>query len=338
MRVLLFSSLILLSFIVIGQNNTALIKGKITGNIPEKINYTAPVGDSYFWNYSNSFQPDSLGNFAITINTARPCFVNIYYADESHSIIVEPNGEYEININQNQVNINGSTDGAQNFYTNLLRINPRACDNPISTDTSTVDIIKLKLDESLAKELSDLLNIYSSGSISKDVYELVKFDREVYYKIALANLASKNLLVTQNGKEVVSSEMMKLWVDAVSSISLTNLNFLHSTYAYDFLDIYIWCQIYTHQNIDEFNSVRKEFRQKNLVHTHTLSLARMYLQGDLLEFYKAAYLHLNSFRATKELLSLFESFIVEYPNSNYTPYLKPKMSTIGEKLKLQDME
>ena len=85
MRLLLFSFLILLSFIVIGQNNTAVLKVKITGNIPEKINYTAPVGGCYFWNYSNRIQPDSLGNFIVTINTAKPCFVNIYHADQTHS-------------------------------------------------------------------------------------------------------------------------------------------------------------------------------------------------------------------------------------------------------------
>ena len=338
MRLLLFSFLILLSFIVIGQNNTTVLKVKITGNIPEKINYTAPVGGCYFWNYSNRIQPDSLGNFTVTINTAKPCFVNIYHADQTHSIVVEPDGVYELNINQNKVNIDGSINGAQNFYTSLLRMNPRACDNPISTDTGTVDIIKLKLSESLAKELSDLQNIYSSGSISKDVHELVKFDREVYYKIALANLASKNLFVTKNGKEEVSKDMLKLWADAVLSIPLTNSNFLHSTYAYDFLDSYIWFQVCSNQNIDELNSIRKEFREKNLIHTHTLSLARMYLQGDLLEFYMAAYLHLNSFRATAELMSLLESFMVEYPGSNYIPYLKPKMITIGEKLKLQDLK
>jgi len=341
MRKLFIINFTFISFFCLGQNNEVLIKGKINGNIPDKIGFSIPVQSKYFWNFAKYVQPDSLGYFQISFKIAKPCFVNIYKTEANPSIIVEPNKIYEIEIDQTskEVYVKTNIKSIQNYYSNLLRLNPRTCDNPINTDTAAIGTIIIKLNRSLQEEITVFSNSYSNKEITEEVYELLKMDREVYYKAALANIALKNYFKSENDK-VGSKEMQELWDKSILGISLTNSYFLRTNYAYDFIDLYIWNNVYKMLDDKElsetYKKTRNDFLQKNLRHTHDLILAEQFLNGEILEFYKASYLHLNSFRDSKEILSLFEEFQTNCPESIYNSFLEPKKKDLSKRLGLQE--
>ncbi|MGE0076371.1 MAG: hypothetical protein AB7S48_00775 [Bacteroidales bacterium] len=338
MKQLLFIYLTFISYYCLGQNNEVVIKGKIKGTVPEKIGYSIPVQGKYFWNFAKYIQPDSLGCFQISFKIEYPCFVNIYKTEANPSIIVEPNKTYEIEIDQNshEVNIISSIKTIQEFYSGLLRLNPRACDNPISSDTSDINIIIVKLNRKLQEEISNFSNSYSKNEITEEIYELLKLDREVYYKSAQATLAAKNYIKTKNDK-VGSKKMLELMGNTVQSISLTNPYFLRANYAYDFISLYIeynsFNMLYNKEYSETYHKISNDYLQKDLRHHRDLYLAEQFLTGEILEFYKASYLHLNSFRDSKEILSLLEKFQIDYPESIYHSFLESKMNDLSERLR-----
>lgn len=86
-------------FAVCHAKNEITITGKISGKIPETIDYTLPINGIDFIGFKNSVEPDSSGNFQIKLNTEKACFVELFTHFNSYGVIIaEPGMKYEIFI------------------------------------------------------------------------------------------------------------------------------------------------------------------------------------------------------------------------------------------------
>jgi thiol-disulfide isomerase/thioredoxin len=84
--------------------------------------------------------------------------------------------------------------------------------------------------------------------------------------------------------------------------------------------------------------VKKEYDQQKyqdlirqgIFNTFVINEAKQYLTGKALEFFIARYIYSVSFQKNyeKELITLFEQFKQDYPQSEYTRYLQPDMDEI----------
>jgi hypothetical protein len=66
MKKLIFIPLFIILTACEEKSNLVKITGKVIGEIPDKIHYTVPVNETAFdYGFTDSVQPDSLGNFSI---------------------------------------------------------------------------------------------------------------------------------------------------------------------------------------------------------------------------------------------------------------------------------
>jgi hypothetical protein len=73
-------------------------------------------------------------------------------------------------------------------------------------------------------------------------------------------------------------------------------------------------------------------RKQGLYHTYKMGISKEYLTGEVLEFQNAAYLYMGCLQKKyeKEMISLFDEFKRDFPDSEYLPYLVPMVEPIVE--------
>jgi len=324
---LLFAFIALIVFGCSTKDNDVTITGIIRGNIPERVFYSYPTNGTNFWNFTRTVTPDSLGNFTIRMLTDKPTFVNIL-TKSNPVIIVEPNGKYEIEIDltsdEETYSVNSNLESIQNFYSSLLKTNPKNCIFPYGDVSSNFDEKVLVFKEKLEFELKEIEEIYNNSNISKELFELISLDREIYYLTAQMVLASKNWLSNTQKTSTIPSNVLEVWQDAALSVSLENENLLRTNFSYDFLDMFLWYKVYTTYELEEFRKLRADLKERDKSHSHKLELARQFIENrKALELYSAAYIHMNSFRESRDIISCYESFVLEYPGSKFNEFLSP---------------
>ena len=124
---------------------------------------------------------------------------------------------------------------------------------------------------------------------------------------------------------------------------MTDTFTIRSPWSFSLMQNYVQFNQYTADSPD----INKN--QKISEHSLNIHKAKKHLKGKPLEYYFATYILSNSYTnrdSSKDLITLYEKFKKDYPNSYYTPYLLPTLqpiidfqnkiaeSTINKKVKL----
>ncbi len=312
--------------------NEVIVKGKFIGEIPQEILYSIPVnGICYEW-FNSSADVDSSGNFKLKINVEEPCFITFFLKGNRGQLIAEPGESYNITIEtinrNNSINYDCGNTIVQEEYQKLY--------SPVLPQTlimefinSPISVAKNKIDSMYSKEVTVFEKLSNDGTISTELLDLIKFDRELFYNTALQQLAAiKFFNAKRQDFEANTDSINKLWNDAILSTPLNSDKLLKSKWAYFFIQLYLR---YQEDTAKDFSfDIRSKARDEGNIHTYLLSIAKKYLNDDLLEFYASAYIlkfaQQNKFE--KELIGLFEEFKTDFPNSEYIPHLKPPIERI----------
>jgi hypothetical protein len=108
------------------KDNQIIITGKITGEIPEKIEYTLPIDNINYFGFKNSVIPDSLGNFKIELPIEKTSFIEFFNVYDSYGVIVaEPSMNYSVFINtqdkDNRFHVKSENDQGQNLFNHISK-------------------------------------------------------------------------------------------------------------------------------------------------------------------------------------------------------------------------
>ena len=105
------------------EKDFVVINGKISGDIPQQIEYSLPINGIDFFGIKDSVQPDSLGNFKIKLQLEKTSFVEFFNDLKYYgTLITEPHKNYNIQINIRDsidFNVQGKTSQAQKTYNKL---------------------------------------------------------------------------------------------------------------------------------------------------------------------------------------------------------------------------
>ncbi len=319
------------------QKNEVIITGQFLGEHPDEIGYTYPVNGTSFEGFVDRVELDSLGQFQINLQVDRPVLINFLYLG-SPSLIVEPAGKYDIVLSrntQNVVEINGSFTEAQKVYSGLPHQHPMSCLYSYGEDFSNYHSIRQKLNDDLEEETSILNELYSQNKVSKNVLNLLVTDRKIYYYTAQSVLASRNHLNKKSNNEEVPEDIFSIWREAAYGVPLDSEYLLNSYYAYDFLQMYLWYKIYTNYDYDDFVELRAEKRDNKTTHAHNIELAREFFSNKNLEFYIAGTFFRQHMRRQydENLISIFEQFKRDSPESNYMPFVEKTLEDMIEEQK-----
>ncbi|MFB9080019.1 TlpA family protein disulfide reductase [Flavobacterium procerum] len=331
------------------------IKGKITGKIPEIIEYTLPVNGIDYFGFTDSVQPDALGNFQINLKSDQACFIEILHNYKPFGVLIaEPGMNYTVFINteskENKFEVQSKNKKGQDLYNQIenrsmiegghFELESRKYHND-----SIPSEIKQKIEQSRQAELAGFKQLLKDKVISKDFYNLIDQDRNYFYKGVLGSVAFINYLNEPRNKNTLSKKQYsELWAEIFKSNPVTNPKLLSSPWFYFYVQNYLRYNelIVEKISIDALSEIGKQGR----VHTHNIENAKKHLSGVQLEYYIAAYLYDAAIQKNyeKELLSLFEQFKKDYPSSPYTTFLesiivpvvafhKKKEQPLNEKIK-----
>jgi len=341
-----------------GKKSDVIITGKITGKIPETIEYTLPINGIDYFGFTNSVQPDSSGNFQIKLHIDKTCFIELSTNYKSYgTIIAEPGMVYNIYINpetpDNKFKVASKNEKGQELYNQISNRSMIVgghfeLESRKYSKDSLISDIKQKIEQDSQIEISGFKKLLKDKTISKNFYNLVQADRDYFYKGTQGSIAFMNYLnVAQNKNTLTKEQYTELWAAIFQSNPVTNLELLSSPWFYYYVENYLRYKELIVEATDI--ATLTEFHKQGLIHTHKINIAKKYLSEPQLEYYFAAYIYCETINKNyeKELITLFEQFKTEYPSSVYTHFLEPvvipiisfhkkKEEPLNEKIKFID--
>lgn len=312
------------------------IHGEITGEIPGKVEYTNPIHGICNWNFAASVQPDSFGNFQIETTSKEPIFMKIRTSyTEQGSLIAEPGKSYNIRFDlRDKKNVFSVTDESfiiqktYNKFPNPEHIQDGAREFLRDTIASK---IKETIEQRRTAEIVEFEKLFSDNLISREVFEMVKTDRNCYYDAVLATIAwIKNLMNIQRGEKGFTREFEDLWKETFKQPLFSSPEIIKSQWFNFYAESYVYFQEYVNGNFTK-ETVEK-LNASNQTTIYYANKAKEYLPAVLREDYLANYLFEKCLYKDfeKELISLFNDFKADYPESDYIPYISPLIDEIIE--------
>lgn len=317
------------------KDNEIIISGKIIGNVPDKIEYTVPVNGTWFYGAKKSVTPDSLGNFKISIKSNLVSLITLYVPKKASAVLlVEPSEKYEIDFHldskDEKIKIKGTNNKALTLYNSfpLPEFHVLSSSNKLLQD-SVLTTMSSKINKLKEKEILQFKEQLEKQIITKDFYDLAELDRKYYYSALETSIAATRYSTQSNSTETQNPQVVRLWKKTFQQTPPTKSFDIRSPWSFILMRNYI--------NFNQHNSgslnleeMRKIYEQGK-THSYNIGEAKKYLKGKALEYYFATYILSNSFwnkENSKELITLFEKFKQEYPNSNYSDYLTPSLQPI----------
>ena len=313
---------------------TVIIKAKISGKIPEKIFYTSGEQGYCFWGFVQSVQPSIFGTFKIKLKLKEKTgFVKIWISGKEYTLIVEKDGEYEISCivdakKQNFKFIKGNLPELQKFYNSLpnpVHINQSVYE--FSKDTTVRAIIK-HIKQAKNEQIAYLQQLFSESKISKSVFELVKNDRKCYYATVQGTIALLKMYKIYENHESFPKKYYQMWKNAFTNFDTGKVIYKQSPWYYNYLENYLFFKEYT---ADDFSvDTLMKIYNDNLIHTHSINIAKQYLAKEQLNFYIPVYLYIAALQKQyeKELIGLFNQLKKEFPRNPFTKYSQPLIEDI----------
>lgn len=336
MKIIQLMLILLLPIYVICQQKKENIKisGKISGKIPDVIEYTLPINGIDFFGFTNAVQPDAAGNFEINLHAEKTCFIDLLNGFKGYgSLIVEPGTSYKVAINtekkETKFVVESKDQEGQHLYNQIQNRN-MIVGGHFELETknyqkdSLVSDIKQKLNKSSQTEIAGFKQLLKEKKISKGFYDLVESDRDYFYKGAQGSLAFINFLNSERNKNTLTKEQYtELWADIFQSNPITDPKLISSPWFYFYIENYLRYKELIVENVT--TSTLSEIGKQGLIQTHEIETAKKYLSGFQLEYYVAAYLYYTAINKNyeKELITLFDQFKKEYPSSRFTSFLEP---------------
>ncbi|MDD7886111.1 TlpA disulfide reductase family protein [Flavivirga sp. 57AJ16] len=337
------TTIVLLLGLISCQKNQSekeiIITGKITGKIPDIIEYTAPINGISFFGFKDTTNTDSLGNFQIKLMIDEPCFIELSNDYKAYgTVIAEPGMEYDVLINtegkKNTFRVKSNNKDGQELYNQIENRSMIAgghfeLESKIYMKDSIESEIIQKIDERKEAEILKFKKLLEKKVISESFYKLVSTDREYFFSGIQGSVAFVNYLLSESGRNTLNKEEFSaLWERIFKSQPISNTELLKSPWFYYYTENYLRYN----ELIKESIAIEKlsNIRQKDSVHTHNIEKAKQYLSDKQLEYYYAAYIYYEAINKNyeKELISLFQQFKNEYPTSQYSQFIEPEIIPI----------
>lgn len=345
-----------LSFIVLvlfcwacTNKSSVIINGKIIGDEISRVEYAVPINGTLNPFMTDTLKTDSLGNFQLEIpfqNAGfiffRPFYHNKPTVRTGALLLAEPGEKYQIFIDpsneENNFTIKGKYANAINEYNKLpgeiLFSLTRKLVNEFHKD-SIASSIQRKITVTREKEVSVFKDLYEKGELSEELLKLVEADRFCYYSSIMAAVIGSKYSTTKRSTGtkptpeqaemyLYKDEMYDVWKSSFYLPTSLNTYFSQSPWWYTYNSFHIFFNLdgELNPNPEKKNElVSTEFATTNRLNT----TAKQYVSDELFEAYYANELSyaIMDGENSYEFLMLYDQFVNDYPNSEYTPYLTP---------------
>ena len=322
----------------IGCNKQEVV---ITVELPDQqeidiLFYSVPIYGTTYQGFRDTIKASETGKFVIKLKVSQPSFVTIWGKDNFNrtKLLVEHGKNYHVTIGANKdVKITGINEKGQMLYTKLPDPSfiEMGLGNWLRDTTMTLTSVQHQISELKQADLLKFKELLDSKEISKSYFEIVKRDRDCYY----ASLETRFLLIKTY--EPISNET-KIGADLLENLQKiynqyppNNENLLLSSFWPEYAKNYI--NDYQQFIQDDFEIQKfQDLIQSGMFNTYVINESKKYLSSKALEYFQATHIYFTCIQARssfeKELISLFEQFEKDYPQSEYAKYLRPYIEKI----------
>jgi thiol-disulfide isomerase/thioredoxin len=352
---------IILTFVAISvignacKKQDVIINGEISGKEITKIEYTVPINDIFNGLMVDSVIPDTSGRFRIVVPLEKsgfiiliPCYRTAPFERTQGIIISKPGRTYKVVFDSNKDKDNFQVYGENEVALNKFNELP----NPVRQNfgpgfnlylkDSVASSIQEKICTQREAEIAIFKDMFDKGEITGDFLHLVQIDRYcyyatitaavVYYKYYVSYLFSGRKLTREEDEMYkYKNEMKGIWEEAFREADSLAEDLSRSPWWISYYKSYIYFKWLTNHDI----SLEKiqELADKSLLGIyHINNGARKYLPDPLLESYFANYIfsicYLDGSTGNTDMVTLYDQFVTEYPDSRYTEYITPYIDKI----------
>ncbi|MDR1345775.1 MAG: hypothetical protein LBK03_03635 [Bacteroidales bacterium] len=322
-----------------GSKKEVVITGLATGKPDLKsLVYSTPLSGTSYFGFADTINLDEAGNFELKFEINKPVFITVSNSEPrlSAKLLVEPGNNYHIvmDISQKDIQISGANEKGQMLYATLP--NPFAIEMEVrklklSQDSSLVSIHN-KIEELKQSDISKFKELLDKEEISKSFFNLVKTDRDCYYASLEARTSiTKSHRVLETKQSVLPSggNLLENLTEIYTQYPPNDEKLLFSSFWKEYAENYVK---YHKQYIQEDFDIEKirELNKQQTINTFYIDESKKYLTGKALEFFQATHIYFTGLRHDyeKELIALYAQFVKDYPDSEYSKYLKPEIDEI----------
>jgi len=302
--------------------------------------YSVPVSGTTYYGFSDTIKRNKAGVFELSLIISQPSFIRI--RDERFQnqvkLLIEPGKDYHVSMKpQKNVQITGANEKGQMLYTTLpdpdfVEFELRNIVNP-RDDAISLSFVHQKISELKQSDMLKFQELLDSREISKTFFDLIQIDRDCYYASMEARFSIFKTNISLRAETKIEDEVLENLKKIYEQYPPTDKRFLFSTFWREYVKNYI--QDYNRYIQKDFDAnKKKELFEPGMLNTYTITEAKKYLSGKMLESFQANYIHNECFHGVsrssyeKEFISLFEQFEKDYPQSEYSKWVKPYIDKI----------
>jgi thiol-disulfide isomerase/thioredoxin len=344
-------SITLLSLLLTGcSKRETVITGRIDFADDDMLIYTVPLSGTNFPGFTDTLKIDSTRLFELKLAIDKSVFVSLMTTKSAKSVklLIEPGGNYQVDIDADkEVKISGSNAEGQMLYASLP--NPFFVEMELRTpsflslfnvadmrslinETQPLAEIHEKITKLKQDDLDKFKTLADHKEISPSFLHLAQKDRDCYY----ASLEARFLLIKTYGLIETGNYTLENRDNLLEGLEKIYAQYPPDDKELIFSDFWREYAQYFIQDYQQF--IQKEFKieklremhRKGVYHTFFTQEAKKYLTGKALEFFQAQYICNESFQGMheKELIAVFDQFQQDYPQSEYSRFLKPRIDPI----------
>jgi len=302
--------------------------------------YSVPVSGTTHYGFVDTIKQNEAGKFELSLKITQPSFIAIWDAGYKNHVklLVEPGNSYHVAMKpERNVQITGANEKGLMLYTalpdpgfieeELLKI-INYWDNNI-LDTTSLTFVHQKINELKQSDISKFKDLLNNREISKLFFDLLQKDRDCYYASMEAKFSIIKANRSLNTETKIENEVLENLKKIYDQYPPTDESLLFSSFWQEYAEGYV--QGYQ-QFIQKDYDPQKlhELSKEGTINTYYINESKKYLSGKALEFFQASHIYFICFqnRYDKELISLFEQFEKDYPKSEYSKYIKPRIDEI----------
>jgi thiol-disulfide isomerase/thioredoxin len=285
-----------------------------------------PIDGILMWdNNVDSLLINSDYKYSGSFNIEKPEYVRLLLNKERYGMILLTNQNYNITLKDSTIVFSGDNAKGQQLYNTFDRTPTGAFSflNNFDKDSTSV-LLKTHIDDLKAKEIVQINNLKGQKEIDNQFHELLKIDIDYYYANAIVSLADYR-------KGQVEDEYKKSFEDLSDRANKKYPYKVHSK-PQNWTDYVMEAKIYPEVQNKYSQEQRYAFYSKDSIHPIYLSAIKNVIDEPFREHLLANYIINNSKQTNYEqsLVIAFDEFNKDYPNSEFTEYLKSDISVIRD--------
>ena len=302
--------------------------------------YSVPISGTIFLGFTDTLKANETGKFELKLKITQPSFIVMWDEDFENRVklLVEPGNNYHISMEaEKEVKITGTNEKGLILYASLP--DPGFIEMELSkivnywnnniVDTTSLIFVHQKINELKQSDMSNFRELLNAGEISKSFFDLVQKDRDCYYASMEARFSIIKIYRLLRNETNIEDELLENLRKIYDQYPPNDISLLFSSFWQEYAKYYVQdYQQYIQKDYD--SKMLQNLSRDGILNTYYINASKKYLSGNALEFFQASHICFTCYQKKyeKELILLFEQFNKDYPQSEYSKYIKPYIDEI----------